>query len=172
MHIISKKDVNSAELETLTTSKSPTTVITAKWWSADEWRGHSLCQRIGFVLDNESPRGDASSFIARKALRWTRVLIRVDQRSKSTSHWKRYSDTVQHGELRSDRGSWFINEFFLKFASSTSMTPSRQEIDHPTSSSSSCASPTMTSSSVSSESVAGQERGDLWDRSPSRSCVK
>ena len=27
---------------------------------------------------------------------------------------KRYSDTVQHRELRSDRGSWFINEFFLK----------------------------------------------------------
>ena len=44
--------------------------------------------------------------------------------------------------------------------SSTSMTPSRQEIDHPKSSSSSSASPTMTSSSVSSESVAGQERGD------------
>ena len=29
---------------------------------------------------------------------------------------KRYSDTVQHGELRSDRGSWFINKFFLKLA--------------------------------------------------------
>ena len=44
--------------------------------------------------------------------------------------------------------------------SSTSMTPSRQEIDHPTSSSSSSASPPMTSSTMSSESVAGQERGD------------
>ena len=31
MHIISKKDLNSAEMDTLTTSKSPTTVITAKW---------------------------------------------------------------------------------------------------------------------------------------------
>ena len=45
--------------------------------------------------------------------------------------------------------------------SSTSMTPSRQEIDHPTSSSSSSTSPTMTSSTVSSDSVARQERGDL-----------
>ena len=26
---------------------------------------------------------------------------------KTTSHKKWYSDTVQHGELRSDRGSWF-----------------------------------------------------------------
>ena len=39
------------------------------------------------------------------------------------------------------------------FPSSTSMTPSRQEIDHPTSSSSSSTSPTMTSSTVSSDSV-------------------
>ena len=26
---------------------------------------------------------------------------------------KRYSDTVQHREIRSDRGSWIVNEFFL-----------------------------------------------------------
>ena len=44
--------------------------------------------------------------------------------------------------------------------SSTSMTPSRQEIDHPTSSSSSFTSPTMTSSTVSSDSVARSARGD------------
>ena len=42
--------------------------------------------------------------------------------------------------------------------SSTSMTPLNQEIDHPTSSASSSTSPTMTSSTVSSESVAGQRR--------------
>ena len=29
MHMISKKDMNSADLETLTSSRSPTTVITA-----------------------------------------------------------------------------------------------------------------------------------------------
>ena len=46
------------------------------------------------------------------------------------------------------------------FPSSTSMTPSRQEIDHPTSSSSSSTSPPMTSSTVPSESVARQERRD------------
>ena len=44
--------------------------------------------------------------------------------------------------------------------SSTSMTLSRQEIDHPTSSSSSSTSPTMTSSTVPSGSVARQERRD------------
>ena len=44
------------------------------------------------------------------------------------------------------------------FPSSTSMTPSRQEIDHPASSSSSSTSPTMTSSSESSESVIRRAR--------------
>ena len=36
--------------------------------------------------------------------------------SKTTSHSKRYSDTVQHREHRSDRGSWFINDIFFQFA--------------------------------------------------------
>ena len=40
----------------------------------------------------------------------------MDQWSKTTSHKKRCSETVQHGELRSDRGSWIINECFLKLA--------------------------------------------------------
>ena len=112
MHMISKKDLSDGEMDTLTKSCSPN----SQWWSADAWRGHSVCQRIGYVLDNESPRGYASSFIARKALRWTRIVLRVDQQSKTTSHLKRYSDTVQFGKLRTDRGSWFINEFFLKLA--------------------------------------------------------
>ena len=43
---------------------------------------------------------------------------------------------------------------------STSMTPSRQEIDHPKSSSSSSTSPPMTSSTVSSDRVERPERGD------------
>ena len=54
-----------------------------------------------------------------------------------------------------------FRSWFLGFPSSTSMTPSRQEIDHPTSSSSSSTSPTMTSSTVSSDSVIRRARGDL-----------
>ena len=34
----------------------------------------------------------------------------MEQRSKTTSHLKRYSDTVQHRELRSDRGSPGANQ--------------------------------------------------------------
>ena len=87
-----------------------------QWRSADAWRGHSVCQRIGYMLDFESPREYASNLIARKALRRTRILLRVDQRSKTTPHYKRDSDTVQHGELRSERGSWFVSEFSLQLS--------------------------------------------------------
>ena len=68
MHMISKMDKNSSELETLTTSVSPTTVITANGEVQTKMK-RPLCQRIGYILDNESPRGYASSFIARKVLR-------------------------------------------------------------------------------------------------------
>ena len=68
MHVTSKKDLNSAEMDTLTKSCSPTIVITAN----GEVQTHeeaSVRQRIGNILDYESPREYASSLIARKALR-------------------------------------------------------------------------------------------------------
>ena len=46
----------------------------------------------------------------------------MDQRSKTTSHFKRDSDTVQYGELRSDRGSRLNIEFLLQFSSLSSST--------------------------------------------------
>ena len=88
-----------------------------QWRSADAWRGYSVCQRVGYIFDFESPQKHASSFVAWKGLRWKRIFLRVDQRSKTTSHSKRDSDTMQHGELRSYRGSRLVNEFFLWFSS-------------------------------------------------------
>ena len=69
MHTISKKDLNSAEMDTLTKSCSPTTVITANGEVQTTHEEATVCQRIGYILDNEGPRGYAISFIARKALR-------------------------------------------------------------------------------------------------------
>ena len=69
MHMISKKDLNSAELETVTTSRSPTTVTTAndEVWTHEE--ATVYVKELGTLLDKESPRGYASSYIAGKALR-------------------------------------------------------------------------------------------------------
>ena len=90
---------------------------------------------------------------------------------------------MQHGELRSDPGSWLVSEFFLQFSFINIMKPSRQKIYHPTSSSSSSTSPTTTVSSdsetraredlsgidsypvsVSSEHVERKERGDPFTK--------
>ena len=70
MHMTSIKDLSKAEMDTLTKSCSPTIVITAN----GEVQTHEeaiVCvkQGVGYILDNESPREHASSFIARKALR-------------------------------------------------------------------------------------------------------
>ena len=68
MHMISKKHLSNAEMDTLTKSCSPTTVITAN----GEVQTHdeaSVRHRIGYILDYESPRKHASSIVARKALR-------------------------------------------------------------------------------------------------------
>ena len=105
----------------------------------------------------------------------------MDQRSETTSHLKRYLNTVKHGELRSDRGSWFVIGFFLQLSPFNIDDTFKIGMDHPTSSSSSSTSPTTTvtsdsetraredlsgihshSASVSSESVDRQVRGDPY----------
>ena len=68
MHMISKRDLSDAEMDTVTKSCSPTIVITAN----GEVQTHeeaTVCQRIGYVLDYESSRKHVSSIVVRKALR-------------------------------------------------------------------------------------------------------
>ena len=70
MHMISKKVLNSAEMDTLTKSCSPTIVITANGEVQTLEEATVYVKELdGYILDNESPRGYASSSIARKALR-------------------------------------------------------------------------------------------------------
>ena len=69
MHMISRKDLSEAEMDTLTKSCNPTIVITANGEVQTQEETNCVCLRIGYILDNESPREHASSVIARKALR-------------------------------------------------------------------------------------------------------
>ena len=69
MHMISKKDLSDAEMDTLTKSCSPTIVITANGEVRSAWGGNRICQRIGCIVDYESPRKHASSIVAWKAVR-------------------------------------------------------------------------------------------------------
>ena len=69
MHMISKKDLNSVELETVTTSRSSMTVVTAKGEVQTNEEATVYVRELEYILDNETPRGYASSSIAGKALR-------------------------------------------------------------------------------------------------------
>ena len=51
MHMVSKRVLNSAELETMRTSRSPTTVMTANG-EVQTTRSNSICQRIELNRDS------------------------------------------------------------------------------------------------------------------------
>ena len=56
MHMLSRKDLNSAELETVRVSKSPTTVVTAN--------GEVLFKLSHTYISNTSTAGSTGSYIA------------------------------------------------------------------------------------------------------------
>ena len=51
MHMVSKRDLNSAELETVTTPRSPTTVMTANGEVQTREESNGIRQRIGLIRD-------------------------------------------------------------------------------------------------------------------------
>ena len=78
MHMISRKDVSDAEMDTLTKSCSLTIVITANGEVQTHEEATVYVKELGIFLTMKSPREHASSIIARKALRWKRLFLRMD----------------------------------------------------------------------------------------------
>ena len=117
MHMISKKDLNSAEMDTLTKSCSPTTVITAN----GEVQTHEEATVYVKELD---------IFLTMKVLENTPAVLSLGKLCDENGYsyeWINgqkphliktgFGYNVQHGELRSDRGSRLVIEFFLQFSS-------------------------------------------------------
>ena len=94
----------------------PTTVITANGEVQTHEETTVYVKELDIFLIMKVLEDTPAVLSLGKLCWWTRIFLWVDQRSKTTSHWKRYSDTVKFGKLRTDRGSWFINEFFFKLA--------------------------------------------------------
>ena len=69
MHMISKKDFNDADMDTLTKSCSPTIVITANGEVQTHEEATVHVKELGFFLTMNVLENTASTFIARKALR-------------------------------------------------------------------------------------------------------
>ena len=109
MHMISKKDLSFAEMDTLTKSCSPTIVITA----SGEVQTHE--EAIVYVKELDI-------FLILKVLENTSAVLLslgklCDENGysnewingqKTTSHSRRDSDNLQHGELRSYRVSRLV----------------------------------------------------------------
>ena len=72
VQMVSKKDLNSAGLETVRVSKSPTTVGTANGEVLTKEEA-TVCQRIGFIRDSGASRRYTGSSLTRKTLRRSRV---------------------------------------------------------------------------------------------------
>ena len=51
MHMVSKRDFYSLELEIMRISRNPTTVMTANGEVQNKRRSHGICQRIGLIRD-------------------------------------------------------------------------------------------------------------------------
>ena len=157
MHMISKKDLNSAGVDALTKSFSHTTVITAN----GEVQTHEEATVYVKELD---------IFLTMKVLEDTPAVSSLAKLCDEHGYSYEWINGQKPNLIKNGIRMQCNTENFVpivvpglssssssNFPSSTSMTPSRQEIDHPTSSSSSSTSPTTTASSDSET----REREDL-----------
>ena len=164
MHMFSKMVLNSDELETVTTSRSPTTVMTAN----GEVQTHE--EATAYVKELEK-------FLTMKVLEDRPAVLSLGKLCDEHGYSYEWINGQKPHLIKNGMRIQCNTENFVPIVvpgsstsssssllSSTSMTPSRQEIDHPKSSSSSSFSTPMTSSTeidhsdhppaiVSSESV-------------------
>ena len=147
MHMISKKDLNYAELDTLTKSCSPTIVITAN----GEVQTHEEATVYVKELD---------TFLTMKVLENTPAVLSLGKLCDENGYSYEWINGQKPHLIKNGIRIQCNTENFVPIVvpglstsssssshPSTSMTPSRQESHHPTSSSSSSSSPTTTASS-------------------------
>ena len=73
MHMLSREDPNSAELESVRASKKSDDGGNSQRRGVDKGRGNSVCQRVGFVRDSGASRRNTGSSFTLKTLRRSRV---------------------------------------------------------------------------------------------------
>ena len=148
MNMISKKDFNDAEMDTLTKSCSPTIVITANGEVQTHEEAIVYVRELDIILTMKVLEGTPAVLSLGKlceehgySCEWIngQKTHLIENGIRMQCNTENFVPIVVPGLSTSSSSS---------LPSSTSMTRSRQEIDHPTSISSSSTSPTMTSSTV------------------------
>ena len=113
MHMVSKKDLNSAELETMRTSRSPTTVMTGEVQTREEETVYvkQLDLLVKVMLLEETPAVLSLGKLCEDhgyTYHWI-----SDQKPHLIRNVKRIDCNVS--KLCTTCGSWFISEFFLNY---------------------------------------------------------
>ena len=89
MHIVSKKDLNSAEFfETMRISRNPTTVMTANGELQTREEATVYVKELDLFVTGVLLEETPAVLSTREALRGSWVFLPLDQRSKTTSHKK------------------------------------------------------------------------------------
>ena len=99
-------------MDTLTKSCSPTIVITANREVQTHEEATVYVKEMDIFLTVKVLENTPAVLSLGKLCDEKRVFLRMDQWSKTTSHLKRDSDSLQHGELRSNRGSRLVKFVF------------------------------------------------------------
>ena len=169
IHMISKKDLNSAELETVTTSRSPTTVATVNGEVQTNEKAKVSVKEMDIYLTMLVHEDTPAVLTPGKLLRWTRMFYEWINGQKP--HLIKNGIRIQCNTENFDPivVPLLTSSSSSSSHSSPSMTLSRQESDHPTSSSNSSTSPTH--NCVKRQWVSSTGRSE-WDRFPSSTCVK
>ena len=108
--------MNSAELETVRVSKSPTTVVTAKGEVHTKRRSGRVCQRIIFIRDSKASRRYTGCSLTRKTLPRSRITDILTSGPLARSH---NSSKMADGQ-NANRRPWVIDPASTRSESSSS----------------------------------------------------
>ena len=110
MHMISKKDLSDAEMNTLTKLCSPSMVLTPN--EVETFDDAELDTFLTIKVLEDTPAVSSLGKLCDEhgySYEWI-----TGQKPHLIKNF--LPITMQHGELRSDRGSWLVSEFFLQFS--------------------------------------------------------
>ena len=112
--MISKKDLDSAELETVRTSRSPTTVMTAQRRGANQRRSDGICQRIGLIRHSYASWRNSPSSFSREALYPESLYVNATQISNKWDCRKSIAQSERRdicGAVAVRSGQWMVGGF-------------------------------------------------------------
>ena len=89
MHMLSSKGLNSAELETVRVSESPTMVVTATGEVQTKEEATVYVKELDLLEDTLAA-------LTRKTLRGSRIFLRADQWSETTARQRWQTNKMRH----------------------------------------------------------------------------